>query len=57
MQSRSGVPEAPLGRGHRQPGMLAGGDEAELAAIALLCLVFAWPLEGSEPPRPRSVSR
>jgi len=54
MESSSGVPEVPLGSDHRHWYGLAGGD-AELAAIALLCLVFAWPVD--EPaPRPRSVS-
>ena len=41
MQSRSRVPEAPLGTPRPRPIVTAGGADAELAAIALLCLVFA----------------
>ncbi len=48
MQSRSRVPEEPLGRPRPQQFVAAGGAEAELAAIALLCLVFAWPAEERE---------
>jgi hypothetical protein len=41
MQSSSRVPEEPLATGHLQPLVPARGDDAELSAIALLCLVFA----------------
>jgi hypothetical protein len=57
MQSRSRVAEEPVGAGRRQPLVLTGGNDAELSAIALLCLVFAWPVEEPEQPRPRFVSR
>lgn len=57
MQSRSRVPEAPLGTPRRRPIVTADGADAELAAIALLCLVFAWPAEEREPLQPRSDSR
>jgi hypothetical protein len=56
MQSRSRVPEEPLGRTRPRPFITAGAVDAELAAIALLCLVFAWPAEEREQPRPRSDS-
>ena len=49
MESSSGVPEVPLGRGYRQRYALVGGDDADLSAIALLCLVFAWSVDESEP--------
>jgi hypothetical protein len=56
MQSRSRVPEEPLGRPHPPPFVTAGGADAELAAIALLCLVLAWPAEEREQPQPPSDS-
>jgi len=57
MQSRSRVLEEPFGTPLRSPLVTAGGSDAELAAIALLCLVFAWPAEEREQPQPRSDSR
>lgn len=56
MQSRLRVPEEPLGRPRPRPFMRTGGADAELAAIALLCLVFAWPTEEREQPQPGSDS-
>jgi hypothetical protein len=56
MQSRSRVPEEPLGRPRPQPFGAAGDADTELAAIALLCLVFAWPVEEREQPQLRSDS-
>jgi hypothetical protein len=46
MQYRARVPAEPDGHDHA-PGSVARGDphEAELAAIALLCLMFAWPID------------
>jgi len=57
MQSRSRVPEEPFGSPRPRPIVTAGGADAELAAIALLCLVFAWPAEEREPLEPRFDSR
>ena len=57
MQSRSRVREERLGKSHRQPVVIASRDEADLAAIALLCLVFAWPADEPEQPQPRPVSQ
>ena len=54
MQSRSRVPEEPFGSPRPRPIVTAGGADAELAAIALLCLVFASPAEEREPLQPRS---
>lgn len=45
MQSSSHVPEEPLGTGRPQPLVLASSDDAELSAIALLCLLFARPVQ------------
>jgi hypothetical protein len=56
MQSRSRVPEEPPGRPGPRPFVVAGGADAELAAIALLCVVFAWPAEEREQPQPGSDS-
>lgn len=56
MQSRPRVLEEPVGTPRPRPFVTAGGADAELAAIALLCLVFAWPAEEREQPRPRSDS-
>lgn len=56
MQSRSRVPEAPLGRPRARPFVTTGGADAEVAAVALLCLVFAWPAEEREQPQPGSDS-
>ncbi len=56
MQSRSRVLEEPFGTPRPRPFVTAGGADAELAAIALLCLVFAWPAEEREQPQPRSDS-
>jgi hypothetical protein len=54
MQSRSRVSEESLERPRPRPFITAG--DTELAAIALLCLVFAWPAEEREQPQPRSDS-
>ena len=48
MQSRSRVPEQPLGTPQPRPLVTAGGADADLAAITLLCLMFAWPAEERE---------
>ena len=56
MQSRSRVQEGPLGRPRSRPFVTTGGADAELAAIALLCLVFAWSAEEREQPEPQSDS-
>jgi len=55
MQSRSRVLEEPFGT-PRPPFVTARGADAELAMIALLCLVFAWPAEEGAQPQPRSDS-
>ena len=49
--------EEPLGGPLRRPLVTAGRSDAELAAIALLCLVFAWPVEQREQSKPRSDSQ
>jgi len=56
MQSRSRVPEEPVDRPRSRPFVTTGGADAELAAIALLCLVFAWPADEREQPQPASDS-
>jgi hypothetical protein len=56
MQSRSRIPEDPLGRPRPRPFAAAGGADAELAAIALLCVVFAWPADEREQHQPRADS-
>ncbi|HUA46157.1 MAG TPA: hypothetical protein VMA77_13080 [Solirubrobacteraceae bacterium] len=56
MHSRSRVPEEPAGGARTRPLLTGGRADAELAAIAILCLVFAWPAEGREHPQPRSDS-
>ncbi len=57
MQSRSSVPEEPLGGPRPRALATAGRPDAELAAVALLCVLFAWPAEEPEQPQPRSDSR
>jgi len=57
MHSRLRVPEEPLGEPVRRRIVTARGSDAELAAIALLCLVFAWPAEEREQPQPRPTAR
>jgi hypothetical protein len=56
MQSRSRVPEEPPGRPRPQPRITVGHADTELAAIALLCLVFASD-EEREQHRPRRDSQ
>ena len=56
MQSRSRVPEEPLGRPRPRPFITARAADAELAAIALLCLVFTWAAKEREQLQPRSDS-
>lgn len=57
MHPRSRVPEEPVGNRHSQsPLALASRQRSELAAIALLCLVFAWPVEEPQPAHLRPVS-
>ena len=57
MQPRSRVPEEPVGNSYSQlPLALASRERSELAAIALLCLVFASPVEESQPAHLRLVS-
>jgi len=57
MQPRSKVPEEPVGNSCSQlPLALASRQRFELAAIALLCLVFAWPVEEPQPAHLRLVS-
>ena len=56
MQSRSRVPEEPLRRPGSRPPVTVGRSDAELAAIALLCLVVGWPAEEREQPQPSSDS-
>jgi hypothetical protein len=41
MQSRPRVPEEPLATDQLEPLVLASSDDAEMSAVALLCLVFA----------------
>ena len=57
MQSRPRVPEEPHATPRPRPIVTAGGTDAELAAVALLCLVFAWTAEEPDKARPRSDSR
>jgi hypothetical protein len=57
MHSPSRDPEEPLGGPLRSPLVTFGRSDAELAAIALLCLVFAWPAEQREQSQPRSDSQ
>ena len=57
MQSRSRVREERLGKSHPRPVVIASREEAELAAIALLCLVFARPADDPERPQSRLASR
>ena len=57
MHPRSRVPEEPVGNSRSQsPLAVASRQRSELAAIALLCLVFAWPVEEPQPAHLRSVS-
>ena len=57
MQSRPRVPEEPLGTPRPRPLVPAGRTDAAEAAIALLCLVFAWPSEEREQRPPWSDSQ
>jgi len=54
MQSRSRIPPEPIGPGQVRPVAVVARSEAELAALALLCLVLAWPPEEPEAPGPAS---
>ena len=57
VQPHPRVPEEPVGNGRSQaPLAHAARHRAELEAIALLCLVFAWPVDESQPAHPRVVS-
>ena len=57
MQPRSRGPEEPVGNSYSHlPLTHASHQRSELAAIALLCLVFAWPTEEPQPPHLRVVS-
>ena len=56
MQSRPRVLEEPVDTPGPRPFVTARGADAELAMIALLCLVFAWPAEEGAQPQPRSDS-
>lgn len=50
MPPRSRVPEEPVANSYSQlPLALASRERSELAAIALLCLVFALPVEEPQP--------
>jgi hypothetical protein len=52
MQSRPRVPGEPEGQNHSQaPVASAGNRDVELAAIALLCLMFPSPVD--EPREPQ----
>jgi len=52
MESRSRVPQRSARRPALQsPPAIKSREDAELAAIALLCLVYAWLAD--EPPRPQ----
>jgi hypothetical protein len=56
MQPRSRVPQEPVGNSRSQPSLpSASPQRSELAAIALLCLVFAWPGEEPTPAHLRPV--
>ena len=57
MHSRSRVPEEPRGGARTRPVVAGDRSDAELAAVALLCLVFAWPAEEREQSQPRSDSQ
>lgn len=57
MQSRSRVPRKPSHRdAARSPLATNSREDAELEAIAFLCLLFAWPPEEPKPPHLRLVS-
>ena len=46
MHTRARAPREPDGQNHSQPPLASAGDrDAELAAIALLCLLFASPVD------------
>jgi len=52
MQSRAHASRQPGGHDRPSPaGEVGGVRESELAAIALLCLLFAWPEERPTQPR------
>jgi hypothetical protein len=55
MQSGPRLREERLGKSHRSL-TIPSRDDAELAAVALLCLLFAWPGEEVDPPQRRPVS-
>jgi hypothetical protein len=55
MQPPSRVPEQPVGNS-QSPLALASVQRSELAAIALLCLVFALPVEEPQPAHLRLAS-
>ena len=58
MQSRSRVPAEPAGQNHSPAAAAgAGNRDAELAAIALLCLMFASPVGEPREPQVRLVWR
>jgi len=57
MHSRSRVSEEPRGGARTRPVVAGDRSDAELAAVALLCLVFAWPAEEREESQPRSDSQ
>jgi len=58
MQRRARVPREPEGQDHLQAPVAGAGDrDAELAAIALLCLLFASPNDDQQEPPLRFVWR
>jgi len=58
MQYRARVPAEPDGQDHSQVSVAsAGGRDAELAAIALLCLMFGSPVDEPREPQVRVVWR
>ena len=57
MQSRSRIPEEPPGSPCPRPLVTVGDGAIELAAIALLCKVFAWPAEERDQLSPRPDSQ
>ena len=58
MQRRARVPREPEGQNHSEPPVAgAGNRDAELAAIALLCLVIASPTDEQHESQVRLVWR
>lgn len=55
MQSGPRLREEPIGK-RRRSLLIPSRDDAELNAVALLCLMFAWPAEEADKPPRRLAS-